>query len=91
MYLRRHPPNRNLDQERIKEVKEIESFVKYQNESKESYRKWEEEHWEKELELDEKRSKENQEHEIRLFQMLGQMVKPGENYPASPYKFEYEH
>ena len=69
----------------------IESFIKYQNESEESYRKWEEECWEKELELDEKRRKENQEHEIRLFQMLGQMVKPRESFPASPYNFKYEY
>lgn len=69
----------------------IESFIKYQNESEESYRKWEEERWEKELELDEKRRKENQEHEITLFQMLGQMVKPRENYLVSPYNFEYEY
>ena len=69
----------------------IESFIKYQNETEESYRKWEEERWEKELELDEKRRKENQEHEIRLFQMLGQMVRPRESYPASPYNFDYEY
>ena len=69
----------------------IESFIKYQNESEKSYRKWEEERWEKELEVDEKRRKENQEHEIRLFQMLGQMVKPRESFPASPYNFEYEY
>lgn len=69
----------------------IESFVKYQSEAEESYRRWEEERWEKELEHEEKRRKENQEHEIRLFQMLGQMMRPRESYPASQYEFDYEY
>ena len=36
----------------------IEGFVKYQNEADEKYRKWEEERWRKETELDEKQRKE---------------------------------
>ena len=67
----------------------IESFVKYQSEAEEKFRKWEE-RWEKEMEIEEKRRKEDREHEMRLFQMLGQMTKPWEscymtNYPPSPY------
>lgn len=66
----------------------IESFVKYQSEAEEKFRKWED-RWE-EMEMEEKRRREDREHEIRLFQMLGQMTKPWEshyttNYPPSPY------
>ena len=79
MQLQLHPPKRSVNWGRIREVKEKkrwkESFVNHQNETEESYRKWEED-----LELHEKKRKENQEHKIRLFQMLGQMVKPRESY-----------
>ena len=55
-----------------------------------TFRKWEEERWEKEIEFQEKRRREDREHELRLFQMLGQISKPWEsryptNYPTSPY------
>ena len=33
----------------------IESFVKFQNEADEKYQRWEEEHWKKQAELDDKR------------------------------------
>ena len=35
--------------------KAIESFVKHQNEAEEKFKKWEEERWKKEMELEEKR------------------------------------
>jgi hypothetical protein len=38
----------------------IEGFVKYQSEADEKYRKWEEERWRKETELDEKRRKKSE-------------------------------
>jgi uncharacterized protein YciW len=50
--------------------KAVGSFIAYQKELEEIYQKWEEEHWEKETELQEKERKEQREHEIRLFQML---------------------
>ena len=59
----------------------IESFVKHQNEAEEKYQKWEEERWRKETELLETHRREEREHEMRLFQMLGQMIKPREGYP----------
>lgn len=67
----------------------IEGFVKYQSEADEKYRKWEE-RWKKEAELDEKRRKEEREHEMRLFQMLAQMAKPNP-YPSQQYNFDYEY
>ena len=42
----------------------IERFVKFQNEADAKYQKWEEEHWKKQAELDEKRRREEREHEI---------------------------
>ena len=75
--------------------KAIESFVKYQSEADEKFNKLEEDRWKKEMELEEKRQREECEHEIRLFQMLGQMIKPTESYPttySSPnYNFDYEY
>ena len=57
----------------------VGSFVKHQNETEDTFRKWEEERWEKEIEFQEKRRREDREHELRLFQMLGQMSKPWES------------
>ena len=69
--------------------KAIESFIKYQAEAEEKFMKHEKECWEKEIELEEKRRKEDQEHEIRLFQMLEQLIKPS-TYPTnSPFHYEY--
>ena len=84
--------------------KAIESFITYQNEAEEKFKKWEEERWEKETEFeekrrredrehDEKRRREDREHEVRLFEMLGQMVKPRErftpSYSTPPFNYEY--
>ena len=75
--------------------KAVGSFIAYQKEAEERYQKWEEERWEKEMELQEKERKERREHEVRLFQMLGDMLKP--SYPStyhssSPsYNFDYEY
>ena len=74
----------------------VEAFVKYQTEAEEKFRKWEEERWKKEEELEEKQRREEREHEIRLFQMLEEMIKPLDNnqhtmsYP-SQYSFDYEY
>ena len=67
----------------------IESFVKYQNEADKKYQKWEEKR-RKETELDEIRRKEEQEHEIQLFQMLAQVSKSSA-YLSQQYSFEYEY
>lgn len=42
----------------------IESFTKYQSEAEEKFRIWEEERWEKEMEMEEKRCGEDREHEM---------------------------
>ena len=53
--------------------KVIEAFVKYQWAAEERFQKHEEERWKKEIELEDRRRWENQEHELRLMQILGQM------------------
>ena len=71
----------------------IESFVTYQKDAEERFQKWEDEWWKRELELEEKRRREDREHEVTLFQMLGRMLKPRDSYQNSycgpPYDFEY--
>ena len=68
--------------------KAIDSFIKHQREVEERFLKHEEESRAREMELEERRRKEDQEHEIRLFQMIGQFLKPP-TYDASPYDYKY--
>ena len=65
----------------------IESFVNYQKDTEERIQKWEDERWKKEVELDEKRLKENREHEVALFQMMEQMLKPRDSYHSHRKNF----
>ena len=50
------------------------SFVKFQAEADEKFEKREEEQWKKEMELEERRRKEAQQHDMNMMQMLGQML-----------------
>ena len=60
------------------------SFMKYQMEAE----KREEERWKREQELEEKRRREDQQHELRVLQMLGQMIQHRSyDYPPSPYDY----
>ena len=67
--------------------------MNYQKDTEERIQKWEDERWKKEVELDEKRLKENREHEVALFQMMGHMLKPRESYHSTysgpSYDIEY--
>ena len=69
----------------------IESFTKYQGEAEDRYQKWEEDRWKKETELEDKRRKEDREHELQLFQMLGWMMNPTNSYPSPSYNFNYDY
>lgn len=68
----------------------MSSFIKYQQEAEERFFTFEEEQLKRENEL----RREEREHELRLFQMLGQMMRPPEqehytqHYPTSYYNFE---
>ena len=57
--------------------KAITAFMKYQSEADERFQKAEEERWKRETEMEEKRRKDECEHGMRLFQMLGQMMGTG--------------
>ena len=85
------PKKKQRREKKSKAEKTIESamnlFIKYQTEAE----KRDEERWKKEMELEEKRRKEDQQHELRVMQMLGQMLQH-RSYPPtnpSPYEFNY--
>ena len=71
--------------------KAIESFMMYQRDADEKYQKYEEERWQKDIELEEKRRREDREHDMRMMQMLGSMFQGGSysNYSAEQYDFDY--
>ena len=50
--------------------KAINTFITYQRTANEQYRKDEEERWQKEMELEERRRQEDRNHEITMMQML---------------------
>jgi hypothetical protein len=64
----------------------MNAFMKYQLEAE----KRDEERWRKEMELEEKRRKEDQQHELHMMQILGQMLQH-RSYPppSSPYDYNY--
>ena len=67
----------------------MNAFIKYQPEAE----KREELRWKKELELEEKRRREDQQHELWVMQMIGQMLQQQRSYPpsnSSPYDFNYD-
>ena len=69
----------------------MESFIRHQAEAEERYQTWEEDRWTKETELDDKRRKEDREHELRLFNLLGQMINPANKYPPPSYDYNYDY
>uniref|UniRef100_A0A1X7SLC1 Uncharacterized protein n=1 Tax=Amphimedon queenslandica TaxID=400682 RepID=A0A1X7SLC1_AMPQE len=66
--------------------KAIEGFMKYQAEAEEKLMQNKDDRWKKEVELEEKKRRKDQEHEIRLFQMLGEMLQPP---TASQFDYAY--
>ena len=71
--------------------KTLNGFIQYQAESEERVKKIGEEQWKKEMEFEEKRMKEQQAHEMRMMQLMGQMLQRRQNLPpsTSPYDFNY--
>ena len=55
--------------------KATESFLQYQQAAEERFMKWEEERW-KEMELEERQRKEDRDHEMRMFEVLGRLMQP---------------
>ena len=68
----------------------MESFVKYQKEVEERFKKDEKERWKKECKLEEKRRQDKQ-HEIRMMQMLGQMFGSYRHHTVSYDDSNYYH
>ena len=62
--------------------KAVEAFMKYQMEAEERHKKYEDERWEKEVELEEKWREDNQQHERKMMGMLASMLQSSpQNYP----------
>ena len=68
--------------------KAMESFTMYQHDADEKYQKYEEERWQKDIELGEKRRREDREHDMRMVQMLDSMFQGG-NYNAGQYDYDF--
>ena len=66
----------------------MESYMTYQREAEERHQKSEEERWQKEIELEEKRRREDQKHEMRMMRLLGQMFQSSSSYRRQ-YEFDY--
>ena len=71
--------------------KTLDTFMKYQVEAEERFQKREDERWKEEMEIEENRRKEDQQHEMRMMQMIGQMMQR-RSYPppTSAYEFNYD-
>lgn len=65
----------------------MDAFLKHQMQAEERYAKQEEERWQKEMEFEEKRRKEDQEHELRMMELLGRMFHGGNQTYGRPYEF----
>ena len=70
--------------------KAMEAFMQYQKEAEERFWRHEEERWEKERELEDHRRQDDQRHELRMLQMLEQMMQP-QHYPVPYTDYEGEY
>ena len=70
----------------------IESLKTYQREAEEGYQKRNDECWKKEIELEEKRRREDQEHDMKMMTMLGRMFQEsGGNYHSFSGQYDYDY
>lgn len=69
----------------------MDSFTMYQRNADEQYQKREEDRWQRDVELEEKRRREDQEHDIRMMRMLGELFKGDSynHYDNRHYDFDY--
>ena len=65
------------------------SFIKQQDEAKERFKKWEDERWQRNMEIEEERRRDNKAHDIQLFQMLGDMLGGAGQRHGSQSYFDY--
>ena len=95
MITKANPPSkkRKIEKTRAEKGMEraIETFIKYQNQAEERFRKYEEKRWKKETELEDNRRRQDQEHEMRMMAILGQMFRGGNHHNyAGAYDFDFE-
>ena len=97
MYIGITPPSRKLKTSKKSKAEKaiemhFECFLAYQGEAEERFEKREEERWEREKELDKQRRKEEQEHQLAVMDMLGQMLQQPRYYPQpyNPDQSQYE-
>ena len=66
------PPRKKQKKSKAEKTieKAMDTFITYQRTADEQYRKYEEERWQKEMELEERRRQEDRNHEITMMQML---------------------
>ena len=69
----------------------MDSFMAYQRDADEQFQEHEEECRQKDIELEEKRRREDREHDIRMLHMLGSIFQGGSynNYNPEQYDFDY--
>ena len=84
------PPKKKQRREKKSKAEKVmestmNAFMKYQLEAE----KRDEERWQKEMEIEEKRRKEDQQHELHMMQILGQMLQHRSYPPSSPYDYNY--
>lgn len=65
-----------------------DTFLKYQLEAEERYKQYEDERWEKEVELEEKRRQDYQEHEMRMLGVLARMFQPSHRNYTGTYNYD---
>ena len=70
--------------------KAMESFMMYQRNADEEYQKREEDRRQRKIELEEKRRREDREHDLRMMRMLGGLFQGGSyDYDRRHYDFDY--
>ena len=72
----------------------MKQFREIQTEAEERFREWEEMRWQRECEIEEKRRKEDREHERLMLQMIlqhGQQPHQTSQPPYSGYSHAYQH
>ena len=67
--------------------KAVETFMRFQNESEERFLRAEQVRWKREMEYEDRRRKEDREHEIKLMELFMHMQQP---YPGPPNTYDYE-
>jgi hypothetical protein len=70
--------------------KAVGSFIAYQKEAEERYQKWEEEHWEKETELQGRKNERNGE-SMKLNCSRCWVIYLSQAILLPPYNFDYEY